>query len=178
MRSFSMALLSGAALLAAACASQPEPDPVPEVPVTNPGPAPAPTPAPTPTTQSGPAAGSKAHFAANTTDRVYFGYDQYNLDDEDRRVLQAQAAWLRQYPGTRVQIEGNADERGTREYNIALGQRRAESAASYLAAQGVDSSRITTVSWGKDRPLDPGNNEAAWSRNRNAYTNVVTEAGS
>jgi peptidoglycan-associated lipoprotein len=131
------------------------------------------TPAPTP---SGPAAGSKADFAAKATDRVYFDYDQYNLDDADRRALATQVAWLKQYPATRVQIEGNADERGTREYNIALGARRANAVADYLRGQGIAGDRVTTISFGKDKPLDPGHDESAWSRNRNAYTNIVTGA--
>lgn len=177
MRSFGFAALGAAVLLASACASQPEPEPAPtpgpSAPVVTPTPGPT---APTPPSNTGPAAGSKADFTAKNTDRVYFDYDQYNLDDADRRVLQQQAAWLKQYGATRVQIEGNADERGTREYNIALGQRRAESVSSYLGSLGIDAGRVSTVSWGKDRPIDAGHDEAAWSRNRNAYTNVVTEA--
>jgi peptidoglycan-associated lipoprotein len=175
MRSTSLAVIAAAAMLATACASNPEPEPTPApAPVVTAPPAPvAPAPAPTPT---GPAAGSKAHFAAQNTDRVYFDYDQYNLDAADIRTLQGQASWLKQFPGARVQIEGNADERGTREYNIALGARRADAVATYLKGQGIDASRVTTVSFGKDRPIDPGHDEAAWSRNRNAHTNVVTEA--
>jgi peptidoglycan-associated lipoprotein len=107
---------------------------------------------------------------------VYFDYDQYNLDADDQRALQGQASWLKQYPAAKVQIEGNADERGTREYNIALGARRADAVATFLRTQGIDGSRVTTVSFGKDRPIDPGHDESAWSRNRNAYTNVVSEA--
>jgi len=106
---------------------------------------------------------------------VYFDYDQYNLDADDIRALQGQTSWLKQYARSKVQIEGNADERGTREYNIALGARRADAVASYLKSQGIDGSRVTTVSFGKDRPIDPGHDESAWSRNRNAFTNVVTD---
>jgi peptidoglycan-associated lipoprotein len=176
MRStFTVALLAGTAALAAACASQPEPEPTPVVtaPVTTPRPAPV---TPGPTQPSGPAAGSKADFAAKATDRVYFALDQYTLDDASRRALQGQATWLTQYPSARVQIEGNADERGTREYNLALGARRAESVAAYLSSLGVNASRIETVSFGKDKPMNPGHSEEAWSQNRNAYTNVVSEA--
>jgi peptidoglycan-associated lipoprotein len=177
MRSISLAVLATAALLATACASNPEPEPTPApapaAPVATPPP--PPQPAPLPATPTGPSAGSKADFAAKSTDRVYFDYDQYNLDAEDIRALQGQASWLKQYARARVQIEGNADERGTREYNIALGARRADSVASYLKSQGIDGSRVTTVSFGKDRPIDPGHEESAWSRNRNAYTNVVTD---
>jgi peptidoglycan-associated lipoprotein len=177
MRSTSLAVLAAAAMLATACASNPEPEPTPAPPpapvVVAPPPVVTPPPPPTPT---GPAAGSKAQFAAQNTDRVYFDYDQYNLDAEDQRALQGQASWLKQYPAAKVQIEGNADERGTREYNIALGARRADAVATFLRTQGIDAARVTTVSFGKDRPIDPGHDEAAWGRNRNAYTNVVTEA--
>ena len=127
-------------------------------------------------TPAGPALGSKADFAAKATDRVYFDYDQYNLDDADRRALATQVSWLKQYPSTRVEIQGNADERGTRDYNIALGERRAQAVSSYLQGQGIAANRIQTISFGKDKPLDPGHDEAAWSRNRNSYTNVIVEA--
>ena len=175
MRSISLAALSAAALLVSACASNPPaPTPPPAAPAAPVASRPAPvTPPPAP---SGPAAGSKADFEAKATDRVYFDYDQYNLDDSDRRALATQVAWLKQYPGARVQIEGNADERGTREYNIALGARRANAVAEYLKGQGVTGDRVTTISWGKDKPLDPGHDESAWSRNRNAYTNIVSGA--
>jgi peptidoglycan-associated lipoprotein len=176
MRSISLAVLSATALLASACASNPPPEPTP-APVEPAAPVvarPAPiAPAPAPT---GAAAGSKADFAAKNTDRVYFDYDQYNLDDADRRALAGQASWLKQYAGARVQIEGNADERGTREYNIALSARRANAVVDYLRSQGIDGARLSTLPNGKDKPLDPGHDEAAWSRNRNAYTNVVSES--
>src|SRR5690348_6443434 len=179
MRSISYAVLAVAALLAtAACASNPQPEPTPApAPAAPPPPPPAPPPvpqaAPTPV---GPAAGSKADFANKNTDRVYFDYDKYDLDASDIRALQGQASWLKQFAKAKVQIEGNADERGTREYNIALGARRANAVSDYLKSQGIDGSRVTTVSFGKDKPMDPGHDESAWSRNRNAYTNIVTEA--
>jgi peptidoglycan-associated lipoprotein len=181
MRSTRMFVLASAALFATACASNPKPEPTPPAPVqaavvAPPRPAPvAPTPV-APPAPIGPASGSKADFAAKSTDRVYFDYDQYSLDDSDKRSLATQVSWLRQFPTTRVEIQGHADERGTREYNIALGARRADAVASYLKSQGVDARRIQTVSFGKDKPLDQGHDEAAWSRNRNAYTNVITEA--
>lgn len=181
MRSaFALALVSTAALMGA-CASNPEPEPTP-APVTAPETAARPAPvaptAPVAPVQTGPAAGSRADFAAKTTTRVYFDLDQFTLDDADRAVLQAQAKWLTQYPTTKVQIEGNADERGTREYNLALGARRAESVAAYLGTLNIAPARVTTISYGKDRPVAPGNDEAAWSQNRNANTNLVTEATS
>jgi len=178
MRSFSLALLATTALLASACASQPKAEPTP--PPVDTGPVtpvrPAPVTPPAPPTPSGPVAGSKADFAAKNTDRVYFDLDQYTLDDSDRRAIQGQAAWLKQYTKATVQIEGNADERGTREYNLALGARRAEAVATYLGSLGVEGSRVTTISFGKDKPMNAGHDEAAWGQNRNAYTNVVSDA--
>ncbi len=176
--SFKFVLLAAAAAVAVGCASKPEPTPPPPLPpAVKPTPAPTPPPVPTPPpTRTGPAAGSKADFQAKATDRVYFDLDQYTLDDADRQALQGQAQWLTQYAAARVQIEGNADERGTREYNLALGARRAEAVAGYLSSLGVNASRIETVSFGKDKPIDPGHTEEAWSRNRNAHTNVVSEA--
>ncbi len=179
MRSFSLSLLAGAAMLATACASNPPPEPTPPpapTVVEAPKPPVAPTPIASTPTPAGPAAGSKADFTAKATDRVYFDYDQYNLDDDDRRALATQVSWLKQYPSTRVEVQGHADERGTRDYNIALGDRRAQAVSSYLQAQGVAATRIQTISFGKDKPLDPGHDEAAWARNRNSYTNVIVEA--
>ncbi|MBI1338955.1 peptidoglycan-associated lipoprotein Pal [bacterium] len=179
MRSkFGFAIIA-TAVVTAACASNPPETPVATAPATEPrvAPTPPPTPTPPPAVQ-GPAPGSRADFQAKVTDRVYFDYDQYNLDDADRRALQAQAQWMNAYPTSRVQIEGNCDERGTKEYNVALGLRRAASVKDYLVSLGVASSRIETISWGKDRPIAEGSNEDAWSRNRNAYTNVVQPAAS
>jgi peptidoglycan-associated lipoprotein len=104
--------------------------------------------------------------------RVFFAYDQYTLTSEAQGTLSRQAAWLKEYPETRVLLAGNCDERGTREYNLALGARRAEAAKAYLVSLGVDGSRITTVSYGKERPIDPRSTEAAWSMNRNATTTI------
>ena len=180
MRSISLAALAAAlAFTVSACASNPPPEPEPapapnETAVVTP-PRVSPPPSP-PATPPGPVAGSRADFAAKATDRVYFDYDQHNLDDSDRSALASQIAWLKQYPRTRVEIQGHADERGTQDYNIALGARRAEAVSSYLKAQGIAADRIQTISFGKDKPLDTGHNEAAWARNRNAYTNVIVEA--
>lgn len=182
MRTLSLSLLAaGATFAISACASNPPPEPPPtptqttEVtpPVTPPAQPPRVTPPPAPT---GPAAGSKADFAVKATDRVYFDYDKYDVDSEDQRALASQVAWLKQFPSTRVEVQGHADERGTRDYNIALGERRAQAVKSFLVAQGIAESRIQTISFGKDKPLDPGHDEAAWARNRNAYTNVIVEA--
>jgi peptidoglycan-associated lipoprotein len=103
-------------------------------------------------------------------DRVFFETDQHDLDSQDRATLDAQAAWLQRYPQVRVTIEGHADERGTRDYNLALGDRRANSAKNYLAARGVSAARMTVISYGKERPEALGSDESAWAQNRRAVT--------
>lgn len=124
----------------------------------------------------GPARGSSQDFVINVGDRVYFDFDSYDVRPEARPRLDAQAQWLQRYPGVTVRIEGNADERGTREYNIALGARRAEAVRSYLTSRGVAPARIDTISYGKERPIAQGSNEEAWARNRNAHTAIVSGA--
>lgn len=126
----------------------------------------------------GPAPGTVQDFVVNVGDRVYFDYNQFNLDASDRARLDRQAAWLQQYPSTRILVAGNADERGTREYNLALGERRANAVRSYLVSQGVDGSRIEVVSYGKERPIDPRSNEEAWALNRNGHTAITSGASS
>ncbi len=115
-------------------------------------------------------AGSQEDLAQNIGDRVFFNTDSSSLSSEARTTLDRQATWLQQYPQNNIQLQGNCDERGTREYNIALGQRRANAAREYLAARGVASSRMNTVSFGKDRPTALGSDAAAWAQNRNATT--------
>jgi peptidoglycan-associated lipoprotein len=124
----------------------------------------------------GPIPGSVEDFVATAGDRVYFDLDQYTLRDDARSVLDRQAAWLQRYPQVVVRVEGNADERGTREYNLALGARRAESVRAYLATRGVAGGRVTTISYGKEMPIDGGSNEDAWARNRNAHTALTSGA--
>jgi peptidoglycan-associated lipoprotein len=117
--------------------------------------------------------GSRGAFLAAVGmggDRVFFDTDEYDLDDRDRSTLDAQAAWLRSNPSVRVTIEGHADERGTRDYNLALGDRRANAAKNYLAARGVSASRMTVISYGKERPEALGSDETAWAQNRRAVT--------
>ena len=116
--------------------------------------------------------GSQADLENSAGHRVFFDYNQYTLTSEAQGTLARQAAWLKEYPETRILLAGNCDERGTREYNLALGARRAEAARAYLVSLGIDSSRITTVSYGKERPIDPRSVEAAWSVNRNATTTI------
>ncbi|QAY79863.1 peptidoglycan-associated lipoprotein Pal [Sphingosinicella sp. BN140058] len=119
--------------------------------------------------------GSQADFIRTVgqgRDRILFETDSYSVDAEDRAVLDAQAAWLQANPNVRVTIEGHADERGTREYNLALGERRANSAAAYLQSRGISASRMSVISWGKERPEALGSDESAWALNRRAVTVV------
>ena len=122
----------------------------------------------------GPVPGSQADFVASVLgDTILFDTDRYNIDSEDQGILQSQAQWLARYPGKRVTIEGHCDERGTRDYNLALGERRANAAKNYLVSMGIDPSRVTTVSYGKERPLALGSDEASWAKNRRAVTMTV-----
>ncbi|MEO7505301.1 MAG: peptidoglycan-associated lipoprotein Pal [Sphingomicrobium sp.] len=107
------------------------------------------------------------------SDTVYFGTDEYQLDTASQATLAAQARWMLANTKVRASIEGHADERGTREYNIALGERRANAARDYLVAQGVPAARLLVVSWGKERPAAVGSNETAWAQNRRVVTVVV-----
>ena len=107
------------------------------------------------------------------SDTVYFGTDQYSLDEPSKATLAAQARWMVANPNVRASIEGHADERGTREYNQALGERRANAARDYLVAQGVPTARLLVTSWGKERPVATGSNEEAWAQNRRAATVVI-----
>ncbi|HEX8640970.1 MAG TPA: peptidoglycan-associated lipoprotein Pal [Allosphingosinicella sp.] len=119
--------------------------------------------------------GSRADFLQSVpSDRVFFGFDSFSLDAEGRATLDSQAQWLAANPNVNVTIEGHADERGTREYNLALGDRRANAARDYLQSRGVAPGRMQTISWGKERPAVEGSNEYAWSQNRRAVT-VVPE---
>lgn len=116
--------------------------------------------------------GSQQDLVVNVGDRVFFAYDQSDLTSEARSTLDRQASWLKQYPNVSITIEGHADERGTREYNLALGERRANSIKSYLMSQGVDGSRIQTISYGKERPAVTESNPSGWAQNRRGVTVV------
>jgi peptidoglycan-associated lipoprotein len=121
--------------------------------------------------------GSAADFKNKVgSDTVLFSTDSYDIDDEARGILDRQIQWLQQYPAVRVTIEGHCDERGTREYNLALGDRRANSAKNYLASRGIAASRITVISYGKERPAAMGSDEGAWAQNRRAVTVVIEGA--
>jgi peptidoglycan-associated lipoprotein len=136
---------------------------------------PADTGTPDGTIGGAPVPGSRADFLQSvTSDRVFFALDSYSIDAEARRTLDAQADWLNRNPTVNVTIEGHADERGTREYNLALGDRRANAARDYLQSRGIAANRMQTISWGKERPAVDGSNESAWAQNRRAVT-VVPE---
>jgi peptidoglycan-associated lipoprotein len=104
---------------------------------------------------------------------IHFGLDQFDIDPESRAILDSQARWLVAHPNVRITIEGHCDERGTREYNLALGDRRANAAKNYLAARGVSPSQINTISYGKERPAALGSDDNSWAQNRRAVTIVI-----
>ena len=116
--------------------------------------------------------GSVEDFNQNVGNTVYFGFDRYDLTAEAQSQLQKEAAWLQQYPQHTVTVEGPCDERGTREYNLALGERRANSVSNYLTALGIDKGRINTISYGKERPICTDSNESCWSQNRRGVTAI------
>ncbi len=118
------------------------------------------------------APGSQDDLAVNVGDRVFFGYDSFTLTPEAIAQLELQAQWMRQYPSVNVVMEGHADERGTREYNLALGDRRATAAKNYLVSLGIDPRRVSTISYGKERPEMLGSNAESWAKNRRAVTVV------
>ena len=118
--------------------------------------------------------GSRADFEHSvTSNTVHFALDRYDIDPQARAILDSQATWLAKWPNVPVSLEGHCDERGTREYNLALGDRRANAVKNYLAARGIDSRRISTISYGKERPLALGSDEASWAQNRRAVTIVL-----
>ena len=119
--------------------------------------------------------GSDADFQRSVqSNTVLFALDQYDIDATARGILDAQVDWLQRYPQVRVTIEGHADERGTREYNLALGDRRANAAKNYLAARGVSTDRMTTISYGKERPIEVGSDDGSYARNRRAVTVILS----
>ena len=123
-------------------------------------------------TTAGPVPGSQEDLVANVGDRVFFDFDRSTLRSDAQATLDRQASWLGKYQQVNVQVAGNCDDRGTQEYNLALGQRRANASRDYLVARGVAGSRINTISYGKDRPTALGDNEQAWAQNRNTITSV------
>ena len=109
-------------------------------------------------------------LAVDVPDRVFFSYDSYALTSAAQSTLSKQAKWLKANPSETISVEGHADERGTREYNLALGDRRANAAKDYLMSQGISSNRVTTISYGKERPVKSGSNDTAWAQNRRSVT--------
>ena len=167
---FAIIALSASALALGACKKEP-PESLPPQPLPSTA---SNTPATDPNAgMSGP--GTQTHFEqmVNGQNVIFFDTDRYNIDSADAAALQMQARYLAQYPNVTVTVEGHADERGTREYNLALGDRRANSAKNYLVARGVSPSRITTISYGKERPLALGSDEESYAQNRRAVTVVL-----
>lgn len=162
-------LLFAASLIAmTGCAKKP-PKTLPPAPVGSTGPIQPVTPV-----SNTPARGSQEDFVASVVaDRIFFDTDKSDVNAQDEATLRSQATWLAKYPTKRVTIEGHCDERGTREYNLALGERRANSTKNALLAMGVDPSRVTTISYGKERPDATGSDEEAYAKNRRAVTVTV-----
>jgi len=170
-RSLKFACLS-AVLILGACTHKQE--------AANTAPPPAPPP---PATQPAPVTssiipGSAEDFRVNVGDTVHFAFDQYNVEENDKAILSRQAAWLAKYPSVRVTVEGHCDERGTREYNLALGARRANAVKEFLVSQGVSTARLETVSYGKERPICTQSDEACWAQNRRGVTAITGGANS
>ena len=114
-------------------------------------------------------------FESKLLKDIHFDFDRYEIRPEDAQVLKDNAALLTKYPGVKIQIEGHCDERGTIDYNLALGERRADSARKYLTSIGIAPERLSTISYGKERPSDPGHNEDAWAKNRRAHLVVLSK---
>jgi peptidoglycan-associated lipoprotein len=171
-----LALIGAAAAALSACAHhEPPPPPAPAPMAATPPPPPAPY-QPMQSQPAGPIPGSVKDFVVSAGDRIYFGTNENTVSPEGGAILDAQSQWLQRYPQVMVRIEGNCDERGTREYNLALGARRAQAVKDYLAAHGVAAARITTISYGKEKPIDSGTGEEAWAHNRNAHTTITAGA--
>lgn len=173
-----LALIAAAALISA-CSTAPEEQSTSGGTGASSTPAQAqPSPSAAPSQPAGPMAGTQDDLVVNVGDQVFFGYDKYDISAVSNTTLERQAAWLKKYPSVTVAIEGHCDERGTREYNLALGERRANAVKDYLVALGVSANRISTISYGKERPVALGSSEAAWAQNRRGVTVVKSAAGS
>jgi peptidoglycan-associated lipoprotein len=122
--------------------------------------------------------GSAEDLRVNVGDTVHFAYNEYNIEDNDKSTLQRQATWLQKYPSVKVTVEGDCDERGTREYNLALGARRANAVKEYLVSLGVSASRVETISYGKEHPVCTQSTEDCWAQNRRGVTGVSGGANS
>jgi peptidoglycan-associated lipoprotein len=162
----SLVLLSTGLMLAGCASDKPVHEAPPPV-ATNEAP---PSSAPTSTIMPG----SAEDLRVNVGDTVHFGYNDYNVEDNDKSTLQRQATWLQKYPGVRVTVEGDCDERGTREYNLALGARRANAVKEFLVSLGISGARIDTISYGKEHPVCSESNEDCWAQNRRGVTSIAS----
>jgi peptidoglycan-associated lipoprotein len=176
-RVFSGIAVMAAAGVLSACATKPKPVVAPPAPprASPPAPRPAPSPPPAPASTA-PLPGSERDFVINVGDHVYFDYDKFQIRSDAEPILAAQAGWLVRYPSVQVRVEGNCDDRGTEDYNLALGARRANAVKMFLVNHGVGTQRIATVSYGKERPIDMGTGEQAWAHNRNVHTAILSGA--
>jgi peptidoglycan-associated lipoprotein len=152
--------VAGAFLMLAACSSTPDPGAGGPSGPTGPG----------GSSRFGP--GSQQDLAATAGDRVFFAYDRSDISSEAQQILHRQSDWLRRYPNVSVTIEGHCDERGTREYNLALGERRAQAVKNVLVALGIPAARISTISYGKERPEIPHSDDQSYAQNRRGVTTV------
>ncbi|WP_242097479.1 peptidoglycan-associated lipoprotein Pal [Sphingomonas sp. CROZ-RG-20F-R02-07] len=175
MAKLNRALVAAIAMLAVAGCAKKRPATLPPAPLSDQGSAQAATPYDRGQGTGGAIVpGSDADFRRSvTSNTVNFAVDMSDVDSQARVILDNQAEWLARYPNVRITVEGHCDERGTREYNLALGDRRANAAKNYLAAKGVSPARISTISYGKERPIALGSDEASWAQNRRAVTIVV-----
>jgi len=158
-----------AALMVGACTTKQEVAATPPPPM-------APQAPPAPPQAPGIVPGSVQDFKVNVGDTVHFAYNEYNVEDQDKSTLQKQATWLNRYPGVQITIEGDCDERGTREYNLALGARRANAVKEYLVSLGVNTARLQTVSYGKERPICTESSEDCWAQNRRGVSTITSGA--
>jgi len=162
-----LAAVTAAFLLVAGCESKKEATVAPPGPSTSSG-----------GTSSSIIPGSAEDFRVNVGDTVHFDFDKFDIREDDRSTLQRQASWLSKYPAVRVTVEGHCDDRGTREYNLALGARRANAVKEYLVSLGVSSARVDTISYGKERPICTEENEDCWAQNRRGVTTITAGASS
>lgn len=161
-----------AALALAACTSKPDSPPVDN------GPPPAQQDQSAPVQSSSVVPGSAEDLRVNVGDTVHFDYNEYAITEEDKGVLQRQSSWLAKYPSVRITVEGHCDERGTREYNLALGARRANAVKEYLVSLGVASGRLETISYGKERPMCTDSSESCYAQNRRGVTTITSGGAS
>ena len=173
LSAYSRTMCLGMLLSVAGCASKPATMATASPPPVVASAPPVAGPQPPRTAPSGIIPGSAQDFRVNVGDTVHFAFDKYTVQSADNVTLQRQAAWLSKYPKVRVTVEGHADERGTREYNLALGARRANAVKEFLVSMGIATARIDTISYGKERPLCTESNETCWARNRRGMTIVA-----